>query len=191
MSTLFSKALVYLGLVDEEQANNIDYEYDGPAGIPDERSPLKPVANSPEGRRVEPPVATARTAATAEPRIIQRIEPMLDSSERRSLRSNTGSVVTPMNVAPQASVLVIEEFGDAKILADWTRDGVPVVIDLRMADSELTRRVVDFSSGLIYALDGKMKKVGGGLVLVTPSGVELSDGERRRLADLGAYEDLD
>ena len=53
--------------------------------------------------------------------------------------------------------------------------------------NDLVRRVVDFSSGLIYALDGSMRKVGDGLVVVLPR-VTLSRDEKRRLATLGAYE---
>ena len=49
--------------------------------------------------------------------------------------------------------------------------------------------MVDFSSGLIYALDGTMSKVGEGLVLVLPPNMTLDDSEKRRLASLGAYEE--
>jgi cell division inhibitor SepF len=99
------------------------------------------------------------------------------------------SGVRPVRAAEaQSDVLVVEEFGDAKILADRVRDRVPVVLDLRLASPELVRRVIDFSSGLIYALDGKMKKVGEGLVLVLPPRTTLSRDEKRRLADLGVYQ---
>jgi cell division inhibitor SepF len=94
--------------------------------------------------------------------------------------------VRPVEV--QSDVLVVEEFGDAKILADRVRDRVPVVLDLRRSEPELVRRVVDFSSGLIYALDGTMRKVGDGLVLVLPPRVTLSRDEKRRLAGLGVYQ---
>jgi cell division inhibitor SepF len=88
----------------------------------------------------------------------------------------------------QSDVLLVEEFADARALADRVRDRVPVVLDMRMIDSDLVRRIVDFSSGLIYALDGSMRKVGEGLVLVLPPRVTLSRDEKRRLAGLGAYE---
>ena len=90
---------------------------------------------------------------------------------------------------PRADILVIDEFGDAKILADRVREMVPVVLDFRTADEDLVRRVVDFSSGLIYALDGTMSKVGEGLVLVLPPNMTLDETEKRRLASLGAYEE--
>jgi cell division inhibitor SepF len=91
-------------------------------------------------------------------------------------------------VDSQSDIIVVEEFGDARILADRIRDRVPVVLDMRRADHDLVRRVVDFSSGLIYALDGSMRKVGDGLVMVLPPRVTLSRDEKRRLATLGAYE---
>ena len=91
-------------------------------------------------------------------------------------------------VETQSDVILVEEFGDARILADRIRDRVPVVLDMRRADHDLVRRVVDFSSGLIYALDGSMRKVGDGLVVVLPPRVTLSREEKRRLSTLGAYE---
>jgi cell division inhibitor SepF len=94
--------------------------------------------------------------------------------------------VRPVEV--QSDVILVEEFGDARILADRVRDRVPVVLDMRQADHDLVRRVVDFSSGLIYALDGSMRKVGDGLVVVLPPRVTLSRDEKRRLSNLGAYE---
>ncbi len=178
MASLFSKALVYLGLVDEDQAG---YESEPVPERPrqqprpepaydavQERRPRGPAriegVSSVEGRRVEPP--------TRNPAIM---------SDQHSVRA-----VRPVEV--QSDVLVVEEFGDAKILADRVRDRVPVVLDLRRAKSDLVRRVIDFSSGLIYALDGTMRKVGEGLVLVLPPRVTLSRDEKRRLAELGVYQ---
>jgi cell division inhibitor SepF len=91
-------------------------------------------------------------------------------------------------VEVQSDIILVEEFGDARILADRIRDRTPVVLDMRTADHDLMRRVIDFSSGLIYALDGSMRKVGDGLVVVLPPRVTLSRDEKRRLGSLGAYE---
>ncbi len=88
----------------------------------------------------------------------------------------------------QSDILVVEEFTDARLLADRIRNRTPVVMDMRSADHDLVRRVIDFSSGLIYALDGSMRRVGEGLIAVLPPRVTLSRDEKRRLASLGAYE---
>ena len=194
MPSLFSKALVYLGLVDEDPEDDPVISDDdrgargqrgsstrgGDRDEPERRDPRRGEMRRPdmhrgetfsrvEGRRVEPPSAASRTTAF-------RSE-MSDSPVR---------AVRPVDV--QADILVVEEFGDAKVLADRVRERVPVVLDLRRTQPDLVRRVIDFGSGLIYALDGTMNKVGDGLVAVLPPRVVLSRDERRRLQRLGVYE---
>ena len=51
----------------------------------------------------------------------------------------------------------------------------------------MVRRLVDFTSGLTYALDGKMAKISQGVILVSPAGVSVSSDELDRLASLGLY----
>lgn len=182
MSSLFSKALVYLGLVDEDQieaeAAEIANHQNGPTESVAQPRAVEPLS---EARRVEPP-PTARAATR--PQV--RTEPGLGEASRRVDPPPTSQMIRHVEI--QSDVLVVEEFADARVLADRVRDRVPVVLDMRQADPDLVRRVVDFSSGLIYALDGSMRRVGDGLVLVLPPRVTLSRDEKRRLAGLGAYE---
>ncbi|HEX9865161.1 MAG TPA: cell division protein SepF [Acidimicrobiia bacterium] len=173
MSSLFSKALVYLGLVDEDQ---MDEEGGGDRQQPDyieaptRRVEPRRVEALPQSRRVEPP-PTSRAATRPQSRY----------------EGNEGvGLVRPVEV--QSDVILVEEFGDARILADRVRERIPVVLDMRESDHDLMRRVIDFSSGLIYALDGSMRKVGDGLVVVLPPRVTLSRDEKRRLVSLGVYE---
>ena len=203
MGSIFSKALVYLGLVDEDpvdsdqrlaedepQANRRpvnrrplarDTENEDWAGSDHREAarhaePRRPEArrveavSRVEGRRVEPPSSSSRTTAFG-----------VGQQEGSPVRA-----VRPVDV--QADILVVEEFGDAKILADRVRDRIPVLLDLRRTDPELVRRVIDFGSGLIYAIDGTMSKVGEGVVAVMPPRVTLGREERRRLERLGVYE---
>ncbi len=169
MSSLFSKALIYLGLVDEDQPHgNTEHSSGGPGPV-DSSQPQRRVIEAPagvEGRRVDPPSAP-------------RPQP---------LDGGSGQVRPILPVEAPTSIVIVEEFGDAKVLADRVRDRTPVVLDMRETESDLVRRVVDFSSGLIYALDGTMRRVGTGLVLVLPPRVSLSRDEKRRLASAGVYE---
>jgi cell division inhibitor SepF len=171
MSSLFSKALVYLGLVDEDQMDSEPGERSQPGPIEEPTRRVEPrrVEPIPQSRRVEPP-PTSRAAT------------------RPQIREGTETIGLVRSVDVQSDIILVEEFGDARILADRVRDRVPVVLDMREADHDLVRRVVDFSSGLIYALDGSMRKVGDGLVMVLPPRVTLSRDEKRRLSNLGAYE---
>ena len=176
MSSLFSKAMVYLGLVDEDQieAEAGDPGQPGPSqqmgqrGVEVGQRRVDPMS---QGRRVEPP-PTSRAANVPQGRRIPSAPPV--------------SGVQPVEI--QSDILVVEEFTDARMLADRIRDRTPVVMDMRSADHDLIRRVIDFSSGLIYALDGSMRRVGDGLIAVLPPRVTLSRDEKRRLASLGAYE---
>jgi cell division inhibitor SepF len=77
-------------------------------------------------------------------------------------------------------------FNHAQEVADRFKADQPVAMDLYDVDRELSRRLIDFSSGLCYGLGGNMKKVADHIYLLTPAGVEVSDDERRKLADRSA-----
>ena len=168
MSSLFSKAMVYLGLVDEDQ---VDVEPSDPVAPSTPTQVQRGVDPISQGRRVEPP-PTSRAANVPH--------------TRRVPSAPQVSGVQPVEI--QSDILVVEEFTDARMLADRIRDRTPVVMDMRTAEPDLARRIIDFSSGLIYALDGTMRRVGDGLIAVLPPRVTLSRDEKRRLASLGAYE---
>lgn len=188
MASLFSKALVYLGLVDEDRL-----ESEG-SDLPVEQPAPPPARPEPEGRRIEPPASASRTTArpgSGESVVVRSAGRPADSGapvRSEAVYTDNVGAVRPLRPEARADVLVVEEFGDARILADRVRERTPVVVDFRRCDADLVRRVIDFSSGLIYALDGTMTKVGDNLVLVLPPHMTLGEDEKRRLASLGAYE---
>ncbi|MEE9472703.1 MAG: cell division protein SepF, partial [Acidimicrobiia bacterium] len=81
-----------------------------------------------------------------------------------------------------------DSFADAQQLADHLRVRRPVVLDLRDTEPDTVRRLVDFASGITYALDATMQKIAQGVILVAPSRVVLGEGERQRLAELGLFQ---
>jgi cell division inhibitor SepF len=87
----------------------------------------------------------------------------------------------------QSDIVEPAHFDDAKLLADRIRDRVPVVLNMRNTEPDMVRRLVDFCTGLTYALDGSMRKIDEGVILVLPPRVSLGREEKRRLADLGLY----
>ncbi|HSL26638.1 MAG TPA: cell division protein SepF [Acidimicrobiia bacterium] len=203
MGSIFSKALVYLGLVDEDPTDpdsRAVEEMPPPLRRPEgrrgmaednERDEWSPSdSRREEGRRTEPRRPEARRVESVSRVEGRRVEPPSSASRISSIRGadDTLPVRAVRTMDAQADILVVEEFGDAKILADRVRDRIPVVLDLRRTDPDLVRRVIDFGSGLIYALDGTMSKVGEGVVIVLPPRVTLSRDERRRLERLGVYD---
>lgn len=90
---------------------------------------------------------------------------------------------------PQVKVHIIEprNFNDCQQIADKFKSNVPVIINLQLSDSELSKRLIDFASGLTYGLDGGMQKIAERVFLLTPSNVEVSAEERRRLQERGFF----
>ena len=78
-------------------------------------------------------------------------------------------------------------FNDAQSIADKFKESVPVIVNLQGTDAELSKRLIDFSSGLTYALNGSMQRVADKVFLLTPRNVEVSAEERARLIDRGFY----
>ena len=78
-------------------------------------------------------------------------------------------------------------FNDAQQIADKFKDSVPVILNLQSADNELSKRLIDFASGLTYALNGSMQRVADKVFLLTPRNVEVSAEERARMLDKGGF----
>lgn len=168
MPSFWQKAQEYLGLVDEDDLE--EGELPSTDVVPSDSS-------RPAGRRVEPPPSSRRAAGLdqgyGEPTVV--------------LRGSSAAVRPVTAVDVHSEIIQAVDFGDAKLLADRIRERVPVVLNLRDTDPDMVRRLVDFSSGLTYALDGTMSKVSEGVILVLPPRMSLGREEKRRLADLGLY----
>jgi cell division inhibitor SepF len=78
-------------------------------------------------------------------------------------------------------------FNEVQDVADKFKDAIPVILNLQSADHELSRRVIDFASGLTYALDGGMQGIADRVFLLTPHNVEVSAEERARLIEKGFF----
>jgi cell division inhibitor SepF len=77
-------------------------------------------------------------------------------------------------------------FNEAREVADRFKDGIPVIMNLQSTDDTIARRLVDFASGLVYGLDGKIEMVANRVYLLTPANMEVSAEDRERIAG-GAF----
>src|SRR3954451_12404619 len=78
-------------------------------------------------------------------------------------------------------------FNDAQDVADKFKDSIPVIINLQQSEADLNKRLIDFASGLTYALDGGMQRIADKVFLLTPRNVEVSAEERARLIEKGFF----
>ncbi len=80
-----------------------------------------------------------------------------------------------------------KNFNDVQDVADKFKDTIPVILNLQGTDTDLSKRLIDFSSGLTYALDGGMQRIADKVFLLTPRNVEVSAEERARLVEKGFF----
>lgn len=80
-----------------------------------------------------------------------------------------------------------KSFNDAQQIADRFKDNIPVVINLQTSDSDLSKRLIDFASGLTYALNGGMQRIADKVFMLTPANVSISAEERAQLIEKGFF----
>ncbi|HET6894821.1 MAG TPA: cell division protein SepF [Candidatus Baltobacteraceae bacterium] len=87
--------------------------------------------------------------------------------------------VVPLSNAPrrggtEVSVYSPRAFADVTEIADALRNRQVVIVNLQNADRTLLQRVVDFTSGVAYTIDGKIQKLAEAIYLVVPAGVTVN-----------------
>jgi cell division inhibitor SepF len=87
----------------------------------------------------------------------------------------------------EVNLVVPKNFNDAQQIADKFKVDIPVIVNLQGSDTELGKRLIDFCSGLTYALDGGLQRIGDKIFLLTPRNVEVSAEEKARLIEKGFF----
>ncbi|GAA1626315.1 MULTISPECIES: cell division protein SepF [Brevibacterium] len=65
-------------------------------------------------------------------------------------------------------------YNDAMVIGAAFRDGTPVIMNLSEMDENNSKRLVDFSAGLIFGLHGSIERVTNKVFLLTPENIEVS-----------------
>jgi cell division inhibitor SepF len=175
--SVIHKAAVYLGLVDDENDDVFEYEpYDddpsalAPVGVP---APVAPRSDTATGSViVRPAPASASVTSTFGP---------------GTVIGETSVGVRRVHTPAKVHVMEPHSFNDAQEVGERLKNGQPVILSLQGCERDLQRRLIDFSSGLCFALNGTMAKAADQVFLLTPPNVEVSDDEKDRLRDRGLY----
>jgi len=169
------RALVYFGLAEDPgYAEDDFYEPDtAPHGQVYDAPPQRPASISRLSER--------RRARDEIDDIFADDDP--GPSRSRTLRpvGNGGGDVQEVHLVTPNS------FNDAQEVADRFKQAVPVILNLQTTESELAKRLIDFASGLTYALEGGMQKIADKTFLLTPRNVEVSAEEKARLLEKGFF----
>ena len=168
---VWNRTLVYFGIAEDE-----DWDEDGLATEEELERDYRQ-RNRANVRRL--PRRREEEWTDAEP----VSEPAAAASSRRSRLRGVESAASQARV----HLVLPRSFNDAQQIADRFKDQVPVILNLQSADNELSKRLIDFASGLTYALDGSMQRVADKVFLLTPRNVEVSAEERARMLDRGGF----
>lgn len=165
------RALVYFGLAEEYHDDEYDDEYAHEEELEDRYRERPNVRRLSSRRRRED------------------FDEIFAEDEPRGGRPTT--VLRPVggrgNGDVRVHLVVPKSFNDAQQVADRFKDSIPVILNLQSSDTDLSKRLIDFASGLTYALDGGMQRIADKVFMLTPRNVEISAEERARLIEKGFF----
>jgi cell division inhibitor SepF len=165
------RALVYFGLAEERDPYVDDEEEYEPEAQIEER-----YRERPNVRRLG-----ARRRRDEFDDIFADDEPSRPTTVLRSVRGGNGRSDVRVHL------VIPKSFNDAQQVADKFKDSIPVVLNLQGVDTDLSKRLIDFASGLTYALDGGMQRIADKVFMLTPRNVEISAEERAELIEKGFF----
>ncbi|MDD6611120.1 MAG: cell division protein SepF [Butyricicoccus sp.] len=131
-----------------------DEDFDMDEGLEDAPEEEEPSYYS----RPEP----VRSAPAAEP------QPM-------SVQPRRNNRVVNINATTKLAVVLVkaDQFNNVADIADHLKNKMTVVLNLETTDKETSKRMLDFMSGVTYAIEGKIKRVASDTYLITPLDVEI------------------
>jgi cell division inhibitor SepF len=188
-SGIVRRAMVYLGLTDDDYE---DYDaYDPEPAPPPSSRRVYPDADAggagyPGSGYGNPGLSSPSQGGVSPVRPIR--EPSNDPSNGVTInpRPSVVRAIVPRE-SVKVHVVAPTRFGDAQEIGDHFKENQPVVVNLQSGDRELSRRMIDFCSGVTYALGGAMDKIADQVFLLTPLNVEVSADEKRKLQERGLY----
>ena len=167
MASVWQKAMLYLGLGPDEEYDDYDADQAPAARVRARRGPPARPATAPRPAlaTVAPPEAAGAAAYGRSARCPSRPNRCPSASGRRaasapSAPARTRAVVRPLPATVDAKPHVVSpaSFNDAQEVADKFKANNPVIMNLQAADRDLSRRLIDFASGLCYGLGGTWRR---------------------------------
>ncbi|HEY4277912.1 MAG TPA: cell division protein SepF [Conexibacter sp.] len=190
------RTLVYFGLaVEPDYEDEQDYERERPREREREQRYVEPEVELEDQYRDRPNVRRLSSSRRRRDEIDDIFADDEPAQRRTSvLRPVGGSgggapagVRNGRSGEVRVHLVVPKSFNDAQDVADKFKDSIPVILNLQGSDTDLSKRLIDFSSGLTYALDGGMQRIADKVFLLTPRNVEVSAEERARLIEKGFF----
>ena len=182
MAAFFKRTLSFLGLAEDDSRDDIDEDYSYSSGrdrIESVKDTYSPDYEESSGNKFRS--FLHRDENTKKPPVSAKpLQPhkLMSVDGARDAKSARVSVEEP------------HEFEEVQLIGDDLKSGVPVIINLQNTSPDLAKRIIDFCSGLTYALEGSIKKVADRVFLLTPKNTIVTSNEKEMLRDRGLYNQL-
>jgi len=182
LGDLWSRTLVYFGIAEE------DDDWEDEDGYAAEESLEQSYRERPNVRRLTPRRRSQDFDDwTESEQASKQANATVRSLSRRERKLEVAPPPAAASPSVQVHLVIPRSFNDAQQIADRFKDGIPVILNLQSTDQDLSKRLIDFASGLTYALSGGMQRVADKVFLLTPRNVEVSAEERARLLERGGF----
>lgn len=114
---------------------------------------------------------------------------LLEDDDLESFEGGKRNKVVKIHTTAQLKLVVMqpENFEDARDIANHLKSKKPVVMNLESVDRDVARRIVDFLSGAVFALDGNIQKVSNGIFLIAPYNVGIMGDFKDELRNKGIF----
>ena len=182
-ASFMKKTMAYLGLVDDDYDDYDDYESRSPSTVG--RVGQRSLSSDEVDEPTAAPIPRIRTISQSESNGSSSAVSPSPVSARTTVGSSSVRPISQDAAGARVHIVAPGRFADAQEIANRLMNSQPVIVNMQTADRDLQRRMIDFCSGVTYALSGGMERVADEVFLLTPSNVKVSDEERQRLADRG------
>lgn len=176
------RAMVYLGLAEEDEDYLDDDDYDesghevrrdgrldAPEAVPVDRSIRRLDVR-------EEPVAVTRRVD----RSVDHVRPAPSTPIRRPMPVEEPQPYRIATLQPRS-------YSEARQVGEEFREGTPVIMNLTEMDDVDAKRLVDFAAGLIFGLHGRIERVTNKVFLLSPNNVDVTETDKRRIREGGFY----
>ena len=169
MAGAMRKAMVYLGLVEDEDRYEYDeydqYDHDGEPGEHEDRRDARSGAGAKDAHRAVSALREGERSSVA-------TMPRPSSAQRPFDRITT--------IHPRT-------YNEAKQIGESFRDSTPVIMNLSDMDDSDAKRLVDFAAGLVFGLRGTIERVTNKVFLLSPANVTVTAEDKARMAESGFF----
>jgi cell division inhibitor SepF len=182
LGNLWNRTLVYFGIAEED-----DELYEEEEAYAAAASLEQSYRERPNVRRLTPRRRQGFDDWTESSEADDRASRSSSTRAARPAPPRTRIEAVPNPDAVRVHLVLPRSFNDAQQIADRFKQSIPVILNLQNADPELSKRLIDFASGLTYALNGGMQRVADKVFLLTPRNVEVSAEQRAQMLERGGF----